>query len=280
MNKSLNGKTVLITGGAQGIGWAVAIALAQEGAKVYACDISSENIAKAQAVASSQMNNAFITFTHCDVSDYQQVVNWVEQARDAEGQIDILINNAAFVQWDTVSNMSIEKAERIMQVGYHGMLYCTKLVLPIMLQNKRGTIINLGSAASKIFVGGTSAAYSATKAAIEAYTKTLQFELHDTKVNALLLRLGTVSGTDFFSKHVPSSQLPRFADLFPHLTPPQVAQHIVKILQSNKKLKTFDLPVYLPAIYFLYRLTPRLFYWLSTSFGSSKRDYGKVGWKH
>ncbi len=277
MDTCLNKKIGLVTGGAQGIGWAISLALAQKNIHVYLCDNSPENLAQATRQLTSTALKGTINLTLCDVTNRSAVNAWIKGIYQKNHRIDILVNNAAFVKWEEVTAMPIETAERIMQVGYQGMLYATKAVLEFMLPANQGHIINLGSCASQIFGGGTSAAYAATKAAIDAYTQVLQWELRKTNIAVTLIRPATVAGTDFFRKHVDSTILPRLADFIPYLTPPQVAHVVIKALQQRSTI--LDLPGYLPWFYFVFRLAPDFFRGLMTLGGASRRNYGTIQWQ-
>lgn len=101
------------------------------------------------------------------------------------------------MQWDDVLDMSIDQAQHTMRVGYDGMVTGVRTALPGCWPPGRAA--SLPSVPSPpAFWCGSSAAYTATKAAIDAYTVTLQMELAHTPVSATLVRLGTVAGTDFF----------------------------------------------------------------------------------
>ena len=279
MTKLLSGKTIVLTGGAQGIGLAMAVALAKEQANVFVCDIAQESINQAQNRIASELGSIPIFFTLCDVTKPQEVKAWFQQIYIQTKRIDILINNAAYVQWEPVEKMHVENAIRTMEVGYHGMLYCLYEALPIMKQQGAGHIINVGSAASKILVGGTSATYSATKAAMETYSLALKNELCKTPIHVTLLRLGTVAGTNFFKEHVPSSKLPRFADWFPYLTPPQIATQVLRLVTSDKPKPIVDIPSYLPLVYLCFFLFPNMFRSIINLTGTSQREYGRIQWK-
>jgi NAD(P)-dependent dehydrogenase (short-subunit alcohol dehydrogenase family) len=196
------GQVCVVTGGTQGIGWALTRALADEGAAVYACGFSLSSLDKAEAVRATLSTAAQIHLRLCDVTDRVAYEAWLAEIWVENGRIDLLIHNAAFVRWADVTEMSVEEAQRTVRVGYDGMVIGTKTVLPRMQAAGRGHIVNIGSVTGRAFVGGASAAYAATKAAIDAYTQILHAELADSPVNATIVRLGTVAGTDFFRKHV------------------------------------------------------------------------------
>jgi NAD(P)-dependent dehydrogenase (short-subunit alcohol dehydrogenase family) len=276
MDRFFEGRVCLITGGAQGIGWAITQALAERGAQVYACTLSTSSLERArQELAGSPWADR-IHLAQCDVSKRDQLEAWIGTVVRETGRIDVLINNAAFVRWEDVSSMSVEDAELTMQVGYNAMLYSIKTVLPLMQAAGRGHIVNMGSSAGRVFVGGSSAAYSAAKAAVEGYTRTLHIELAGSPIKTTLVRLGTVAGTDFFRKYVPASRLPRIAEILSYLTPPQVGRGVMRAIRTGRPI--LDMPAYLPFFYMYYNLFPGIFLWLVKISGSGRRNFGELKW--
>ena len=278
MEKFLTDHVCLVTGGAQGLGWAISLALADHGASVYACDVSEENLARAGQELASLPWADRITLSQCDVAERPEIEGWIAQVHQSTGRVDVLVNNAAFVCWEDVADMSVEDAIRTMRVGYDGMVYGIKAVLPLMQAAGRGHIINLGSSAGRVFAGSSSAAYSAAKAAIGGYTQILQSELKGSPIHATLVRPATITGTDFFRKHVPSTRMPRLADFLPYVTPPQVATAVVRAIRDRRAI--LDIPGYLHVFYLLFDLAPRLMGRLMTMGGSARRDYGNVEWSY
>lgn len=274
----LLGKTCLVTGGAQGVGWATAQALADHGGDVYVCDISPENIAAAQKELADSPWSGKIHLQQCDVSIRSEMERWVADIYAETGRIDVLINNAAFARWTPVAQMPVEEMERTMEVGYNGMVYTIKAVLPLMLAAGRGHIINISSSAGKLFISSGDAAYAAVKAAIDGFTQTLALELQGTGVRVAVVRLGPVEGTDFFRKQVASSQMPRMGDFLPALTPPQVAEGILRALRAGQT--SLDMPGYLPFMYLFFAFAPGLLSKLVGIGGSGRKDYGAAQWKY
>lgn len=274
MSFSFDEAVCLVTGGAQGIGWAISQALAARGARVHILDIDPHYLQTAsQSVPALRQR---MTFSQGDVSRREDVEAWVAGVRKQEGRIDALVNNAAYVRWGTFEQVPPEDTLRMMEVGFRGTVYTTHAVLPGMLARGHGRIVNIGSSAGKVFVGGSSAGYAAVKAAIDGYTQTLQSELHASPVRLTLVRPGAVAGTDFFRKHVPSSLMPRMADFIPYLTPPQVAYGILHAMQRGKPI--LDLPGYLPFFYLFFELFPGFLRALIRLGGAGRRDYGNVAW--
>ena len=278
MQNFLRDQVCLVTGGAQGIGWAVCQALADHGAKVYVCDISLGNIAQAQAILEGLPWCDRIVFAQVDVACRAEVEAWIAGVFGETGRIDVLVNNAAFIRWEDHNGMSVEDDELTMRVGYNGMVYGIKAVLPLMKAAGRGHIVNMGSSAGKIYVRGSSASYAAVKAAIDAYSQTLQLELKRSPIGVTLVRLSVVAGTDFFREHVPAARIPRMGDFLPYLTPPQVAMGIVRSVYKRRDI--LNMPQYLPLLYWFFMLAPNLFRWLTGLGNGGKRDYGEVQWRY
>ena len=278
MEPFLRGQTAVITGGTQGIGWALTQALAAHGAQVYACGYSAGSLERAEAERANLPWGGQIALTRCDVTDRAQYVGWLEEVYGANGRLDLLIHNAAYVQWDDVLDMSIEQAQHTMRVGYDGLVTGVRTALPWMLAAGQGHIVAVGSITARILVRGSSAAYTATKAAIDAYTVTLQMELADTPVRATLVRLGTVAGTDFFKKHVQPERTPKLNKYLPALTPPQVATAVLRAIRKQQPILT--LPGYLGPLSVIYQIAPRFSRWLADQGWGAHPDYGRVNWKY
>jgi len=183
MNKiDLNGRCAVVTGGAQGFGRAIAERFVASGAKVAIWD---HDLPFAEKTAKEIGDNA--KAFKVDVSDLAAV----ESARDATlkafGKIDILVNNAGITGANkTVWEMDLDDWRRVMAINLDGPFICCKAVVPAMIANKYGRIVNIASIAGK--EGNPNAAhYSASKAGVIALTKSLGKELaaHDILVNAV-----------------------------------------------------------------------------------------------
>ncbi|MCY0924048.1 SDR family NAD(P)-dependent oxidoreductase [Streptomyces sp. H27-G5] len=269
----LEGRICLVTGGASGIGWALTRTLAQSGARVHACDISRSHLEHAQAELDRTHLAARVTLSRVDVTDYAALRRWITDAHTDHGRIDALIHNAAFIRWTDVEQMPVADAELTMRTGYDALVHAVSTVLPLMRATGSGHLIAVGSATGRVFVKGPSAAYAATKAAIEAYTEILGLELAGTRIGITLVRPGTVTDTDFFRTHVPPARMPRLADFLPTTTPEHVAEAIVGALGTRRR--HIDLPGYLPAIYQAYAMAPGLMQTLAAQGGSSRRTYAR-----
>lgn len=271
MGSIFQNQVCVVTGGTQGIGWAITQALAAEGATVYACGFSQGSLDQAEAECAHLPTASRIHLGRCDVTDRAAYEAWLGAIRGANGRIDLLIHNAAYVRWADVTAMSVEEAQRTMRVGYDGIVIGTHFVLPKMQAAGHGHIVNIGSVAGRAFVGGASAAYAATKAAIDAYTQILHAELANSPVNATIVRLGTVAGTDFFRKHVSNERMPPFTQFLPALTPERVATAVLHAIAKKQQILT--LPRYYELLIFVYNLSPRFARWLAKVGGPNRKDY-------
>lgn len=275
----LKNHVCLVTGGAQGVGWATAQAMADYGGEVFVADISRENLEAAKTALQNTPWRQQIRFAECDVTDYAAVSAWIQAVYHETGHIEVLVNNAVYVQWQSVETLPVAEHERMMQVSYNGMVYTIKCALPWLRQSaQQSYIVNIGSSAGKVFSRGGSAPYAAAKAAIDGFTSTLRTELDATNIHVLLVRPGIIGGTEFFGKYVPSTQMPRFADFVPALTPPQVAHGILKAMYRRRRV--LDLPGYLKLMYWLHELSP---VWLDRVVhigGDCRSDLGALKWNY
>ncbi len=169
----ISGSHALVTGGASGIGLAIARALADSGARVT---IASRNVARVNAVA--EKNDGF-TGLELDVTDAASVAT----AFAAAGPIDILVNNAGIALAAPFERTSLEQMEGILAVNVNGVFLCTQAVLPGMRNKNRGRIINIASTAGLRGYSYTSV-YSASKHAVIGLTRSLALELAATGITA------------------------------------------------------------------------------------------------
>lgn len=180
-------KVAIVTGAAgAGIGQATAQALAREGARVVVSDSHAKRASSVaeDIAASSGLKTLGI---QCDVSDPTQVKNMVDETLERFGQIDILVNNAGtnrlFPTWETPD----EAWDLVIKVNLTGTFYCTRAVLPHMINRKCGIIINLSSVAAHVASKDNGSAYAAAKAGIIGFTKMVAAEVgeYNIRVNVI-----------------------------------------------------------------------------------------------
>ena len=167
-------KVAIITGGAQGIGEAIARQMASEGAAVAILDIQE---AKAQAVAKDIITRGGRALAvKMDIADSLEVKRAVKQVEDKLGKVDILVNNAGWEKAGPFLELTEELWDRVIAINLRGHITVTRAVLDGMVKRKFGRIVNIGSDAGRAGSSGESI-YSACKGGIIALTKTLAREL-------------------------------------------------------------------------------------------------------
>ena len=182
----LTDRVAVITASAgAGIGQATARRLAQEGASVVISDTHARRVNEVAESLRSEGHKAIGVI--CDVSQWDQIQNMVKEALDAFGRIDILVNNAARELLAPVVDMTEETWDLVMQVSLKGTFLCTKAVLPTMVRQKSGAIINVSSIAGYIGSPMGEGAYCAAKAGVMALTRVVAAEnaVHGIRVNCI-----------------------------------------------------------------------------------------------
>ncbi len=168
-------KTIIITGASVGIGKATAIEFAKEGANVCLVDIDATTLQEATNTVKELGAN--VSSYVCDVSDEQRVREVVQDVIGKYGKIDILINNAGLWRmWKPFVETISDEWKKKLNVNVLGLMYFTHEVLPNMIENSYGRIINIGSVAG-VYGNANMADYSMTKGAVSAFTKALAKEV-------------------------------------------------------------------------------------------------------
>lgn len=176
-------KVVLVTGCASGIGLAQAQAFLAQGAIVFGVD---QNFSKTLS------NEARFTFYQADISNYQQCQNLVSECLEKFGRIDILLNTAGKLDgYADILSTSLESWHEIMHTNLNSMFYLIQLVLPSMLKQKQGTIINMASIASFV-AGGGGVAYTASKHAIAGLTKQVALDYANQGISVKAIAPGAI----------------------------------------------------------------------------------------
>ena len=181
---SLQGETSVVTGGAKGIGKAIALRLARDGANVGVLDIDKDG-AKSTADEICRLGVRGLAF-ECDVTDYRKVKDSVAEIHGECGSIDILINNTGIDKSQFFVDTDEELWERIISVNYKSFLIATHVCVPYMMDRQGGRIVSIGSDAGRVGNSGE-VLYCGTKAAIMASSKALARELarYNIRVNCV-----------------------------------------------------------------------------------------------
>ena len=173
----LKNRTALITGGAQGVGFDIAKKFLNSGANVIIWDIDEKEL---QNVI-KKINNSKLSYNVVDVSNFEKVNQTILEI-NKKTNIDILVNNAG-ISGPTAElwNYSINDWNKVIEINLNGTFNCCKAVVPIMIENNYGRIVNIASVAGKDGNANASA-YSSSKAAVLALTKTLGKELAEKNI--------------------------------------------------------------------------------------------------
>jgi meso-butanediol dehydrogenase/(S,S)-butanediol dehydrogenase/diacetyl reductase len=182
----LKGTTAIVTGGARGIGRGIAYELAKEGVRVAIADLPAVASDRDETVAGVKQLGSEAIAIDCDVRDLAQAQAMVQKVIDTWGKVDILVNNAGVIKVGPVFMFSEEDWDLIHDVNVKGTFICSKAVVPHMMQNRKGRIVNLASMAGKTGRGGVSS-YCSSKFAVIGFTQALAEEMgqFDVTVNAV-----------------------------------------------------------------------------------------------
>jgi len=192
-------KVVLVTGAGSGMGRAVAIAFAEEGANVVVSDIDYE-AARSVAQKIKEMGRKTLP-VKCDVSHSREVSKMFDQVVKEFGTVHILINSAGILGPSALLEETLdEEFDHAMNVNLKGVFLCSKAAVPLMKKNKYGKIVNVASTSAKRTASGAGGEYAASKAAVLSLTRTFAYELapYGINVNAIcpgrtLTSMGTMT---------------------------------------------------------------------------------------
>lgn len=182
----LKEKVAIITGGARGIGFAIASRFAREGAKVAILDLDLERAEKAADIIKKEVKGAEVIALQADVSDFESVKRCIDEIVRRYGKIDVLVNNAAIYLGKPFHEEPLEYWEKLFKVNVLGTVIPSQLVVPHMIKAGGGSIINISSKAAITGEPGH-AAYSALKGAVLSLTLAMAIDLSpfNIRVNAI-----------------------------------------------------------------------------------------------
>jgi NAD(P)-dependent dehydrogenase (short-subunit alcohol dehydrogenase family) len=253
----LKDKVAVITGGSMGIGEAIARLFVAEGACVV---ITSRDLARAEA-ARQRIGSPDCTIAQaCDVRRHSDLENLAQAAVERFGRIDIWVNNAGHGLLDSVEKMQPQDYRALFDTNLFGVIEGMQVAIPHMRKQGGGTIINISSVAGIIAVPFM-AAYSASKAALNAISRAAGVELRNTGIRVMTVCPGYIA-TDFPSNAIQGSDRFRLSPSHPNrrsVPPSTVAQATLKGYLKNRK-EVIVPGRYRPLIH-LYRAAPSLIEW-------------------
>ena len=220
----LNGKVAIVTGGSRGIGRATCIALAREGAKVVV--VGRHEASCKEVVAEITKGSGIAIAVKADVSIESEVAAAVDAAMNHFKRIDILVNNAAVnLPYRAVVDLSLAEWNTIVATNLTGSFLCCRAVLPVMIAQRYGKIINMSSRGGRQGEAGRSP-YRSTKAAIINFTECLAAEVKEHGIDVNAICPGAVA-TDMMSE-ITNGNVPSYA------MPPEDIAAVVVFLASDE----------------------------------------------
>jgi NAD(P)-dependent dehydrogenase (short-subunit alcohol dehydrogenase family) len=219
MSLLLEGKTALITGSSSGIGKALAIGFAKLGANIIITGRNEERLNETKSlVVSSGVRAINVTG---NVENYSDVKNIVDKGIAEFGKIDILVNSAGFSRLRPISRFPVEEFETILKTNVNGPFNFTHAVVPHMIEKGGGTIINVGTIATKVPMPKWSA-YAMSKGALNTFTEFAATELKQHKITINNIMLNMVD-TPMFRLGLDEEKVKALGPMDPNLLPPYFA---------------------------------------------------------
>ena len=218
-SQRLSEKVAIVTGASRGIGRAIALSLAEAGAKVVVNYARSGDAAVAVVKEIIAQGGSAIAL-QADVSDAEQVQNLIKETRTQYDKIDILVNNAGITRDTLLLRMKLEDWQAVINLNLTGVFLCTQAVSKIMLKQRQGRIINIASVAGQMGNPGQ-ANYSAAKAGVIGFTKTIAKELASRNITVNAVAPGFIA-TEMTSE-LDAEEILKFIPLGRYGKPEEVA---------------------------------------------------------
>ena len=202
--KRLEGKRILVTGAASGIGQATALRLLDEGATVVASDVAADGLGATRARADEAATADRLTTMPMDVGDEGSVIDGVRWAVEALGGLNSVVNAAGILRAAHTHETSLELWNRIVGVNLTGTFLVVRQALPALLTNPRSAIVNFSSTSAS-FAHPYMAAYAASKGGIQAFTHSLALEYAKDGLRAVCVAPGSIKSalTDATGGYIP-----------------------------------------------------------------------------
>jgi short-subunit dehydrogenase len=256
--QTIRGKRALVTGAASGIGRAIALALAREGADLFLVDIDESNL-RASACAAEKFKSRVVVAV-CDLSQTVQVTATVNACRASFGGLDILVNSAGIVHYGSADQMTAERWNAVMSVNLSAPIQLVRELLPSMIEQNESHILNVCSVLGLV-PGRKMMAYQTSKFALVGFSLALRTEVGAQNVGVTAFCPGLVdtpmmdrSGPGWLRKSVSLGPLSLI------MSPDAVARRAISSIRGDRGLVVVSWGGQL--IWRIYRLFPALVLWL------------------
>jgi NAD(P)-dependent dehydrogenase (short-subunit alcohol dehydrogenase family) len=201
-----NNRVAVVTGSSSGIGLETAILLARSGFHTYA---SMRNLEKSRNIITEIANtekNLPLTVVQLNVNDDRSVKDAISQIVAEKGRIDVLVNNAGYGLFSPIEDVTLDEVKEQFETNFFGVVRVTKEVLPIMRKQRKGTIVNVSSAAGRVGIPVLSA-YVATKFALEGLSESISYELEPFGIRVVIIEPGFIRTNIMNSRILPKKAL-------------------------------------------------------------------------
>ncbi|MFC0473399.1 SDR family NAD(P)-dependent oxidoreductase [Halalkalibacter kiskunsagensis] len=245
-------KVIWITGASSGLGRELALEAGKNGNTVVLLARNVEKLHALQQIIEGQGAKAFAVFL--DMSDTNMIAQVTEQIVRKVGKVDVLINNAGFGVFEKVEQANMQNVQEMFAVNVVGLIALTNSVLPHMLEQNKGHIINIASQAGKLSTPKSSV-YAATKHAVLGFTNGLRMEMIDTNIHISAVNPGPIR-TPFFDRADKEGTYVKNIERW-MLDSQDVAKATIKLIDHPKR--ELNLPRWMNAGSTLYQLMPSLF---------------------
>ena len=233
--KSIRGKLALVTGAASGVGRAISMALAEQGAELYLLDLNTDGL-EAVADECRKMGSGPVACITCDLSISSEITAATERLLHERDGVDILVNNAGIAYYGPTANMDAEQRERVLAVNLHAPIQLVCELLPTLTKRYEAHVVNIASLYGLVAVPRTSV-YHATKFGLVGFTESLRREYGRNGLGVTVIcpgfigtRLFTASASGYSNRDVP--QPPAWVTG----TPERVAQKTIRAIHRDRRM--------------------------------------------
>lgn len=232
----INGKVVIVTGASSGIGAATARQFGREGARVVLTARRVDRLAALAEEIVAMHNGAEPLIVPADLTQLEDIQILIKQTLEKFGCIDILINNAGFGRLDWLENLDpVKDIQTQFEINVLGVIQITRLVLPVMLQQRSGHIINMGSIAGLIATP-TYSIYAACKHALHGFSEALRREVQPLGIKVSMIYPGGVQQTEFGARAGIKRKVSTTTPKFMLLTAEEVARCVVQLVRRPRAM--------------------------------------------